>query len=109
MNGYDSPEMKPPLADPNRDEIKEQAKKAKQALIDKINDRPVLMKITNFDKYGRLLADLYIDDEHINKWMIDNGYGYPYDGGKKLNSKEILEKTDQKQNQVQKNQIQPQE
>lgn len=109
MNGYDSPEMKPPLADPNRDEIKEQAKKAKQALIDKINDRPVLMKISNFDKYGRLLADLYIDDEHINKWMIDNGYGYPYDGGKKLNSKEILEKTDQKQNQVQKNQIQPRE
>lgn len=90
MNGYDSPEMKPLLSDPNRDEIKEKAKIAKNALIEKIGNKPVYMKIYNFDKYGRLLADLFIDGENINRWMIDNGYGYVYDGGKKLNSKEIL-------------------
>jgi micrococcal nuclease len=92
MNGYDSPEMRPLRSDPDRVQIIEQAKIAKNALIDKINNRPVLMKIYTFDKYGRLLADLFINGENINKWMIDNGYGYPYDGGKKLNSKEILDK-----------------
>ena len=90
MNGYDSPEMKPLRSDPNRLEIIEKAKIAKNALIEKIGDKPVLMKIYNFDKYGRVLADLFIDDENINQWMINNGYGYVYDGGKKLNSKEIL-------------------
>ena len=90
MNGYDSPEMKPLRSDPNRLEIIEKAKIAKNALIEKIGDKPVLMKIYNFDKYGRVLADLFIDGENINQWMINNGYGYVYDGGKKLNSKEIL-------------------
>ena len=32
MYGYDSPEMKPPRADPNRDEIKKNAVIAKSAL-----------------------------------------------------------------------------
>jgi endonuclease YncB( thermonuclease family) len=91
LNGYDSPEMKPLLSDPNRNEIIEKAIIAKNALINKIGDKPVLLKITNFDKYGRLLADVFVDNENINLWMISNGYGYPYNGGKKLSSKEILQ------------------
>ena len=35
------------------------------------------------EKYGRLLADLYYNEIHINKWMVDNGYAVKYDGGKK--------------------------
>ena len=36
------------------------------------------------EKYGRLLADIYYKDVHINKWMVDKGYAVKYDGGKKV-------------------------
>ena len=36
------------------------------------------------EKYGRLLADVYYNDIHVNKWMVDNGYAVKYDGGKKV-------------------------
>jgi endonuclease YncB( thermonuclease family) len=35
------------------------------------------------EKYGRLLADVYIDNIHVNKWLLDNKYAIPYDGKKK--------------------------
>jgi len=36
------------------------------------------------EKYGRLLADVYYNDIHVNKWMVDKGYAVKYDGGKKV-------------------------
>jgi endonuclease YncB( thermonuclease family) len=36
------------------------------------------------EKYGRLLADIYYKDVHINKWMVDKGYAVKYDGGRKV-------------------------
>ena len=36
-----------------------------------------------FDKYGRLLVDLFDGDLHINQEMIKNGHGYKYIGGTK--------------------------
>ena len=35
------------------------------------------------EKYGRLLADVYVDNIHVNQWMLDNKYAVPYDGGTK--------------------------
>jgi endonuclease YncB( thermonuclease family) len=32
------------------------------------------------EKYGRLLADVFLDDLHINKWLLENNYAIPYDG-----------------------------
>ena len=82
MNGYDSPEIKPAKSNPNREKEKAAAIIARQALIDKTR-QPVFLKIVGFDKYGRLLAEAYLGKTHLNRWMIDNGHGYPYDGGKK--------------------------
>ena len=82
MNGYDSPEMKPAKANPNREKEKIAARLAKDAMIEKTR-KPIFIKVVGFDKYGRLLAEAYQGRLHINRWMIDNGYGYPYDGGKK--------------------------
>lgn len=82
MNGYDSPEMKPAKSNPNREQEKAAAQKARQALIEKTRE-PVFIKVVGFDKYGRLLAEAYLGKLHINRWMIQNGFGYPYDGGKK--------------------------
>ncbi len=35
------------------------------------------------DKYGRLLAEIYIDDIHVNQWLINNNLAKPYEGGTK--------------------------
>ena len=45
--------------------------------------KKVLLKGIQKDKYGRLLADVYFDNMHVNQWMIDNNYAVSYDGGKK--------------------------
>lgn len=86
MNGYDSPEMKPLKSKQNRDKEIEAAKRAKTALEEWVLGRPTFAKIVGFDKYGRLLAELYNGKIHLNNWMIKNGHGYPYSGGKKENT-----------------------
>ena len=75
INGYDSPEMKPPKTNPNRD-------KERDALMTQCTTH-IFIKIAGFDKYGRLLAEAFNGKIHINKWMIQHCYGYSYEGGKK--------------------------
>ncbi len=79
MEGYDSPEMRSKCADE-----KKAAQRAKQALVDKIGKNKVKLVCGKFDKYGRLLGTIFLDDENINTWMISQGYGYPYEGGTKM-------------------------
>ena len=90
MLGYDSPEMKPRKNINNREEIIKKAKEAKNALIDKINNKLVYIECGSWDKYGRLLGTLYTIKNNkksinINQWMINNNYGYIYNGGTKRN------------------------
>tara|TARA_B100000035_G_C20745280_1_gene441534 strand:- start:200 stop:652 length:453 start_codon:yes stop_codon:yes gene_type:complete len=81
--GYDSPEMKPRLNIKNRDEIKENAVKAKERLIELTADI-VRVECMDFDKYGRLLVKLYKNNNSlINDIMINEGHGYVYHGGTK--------------------------
>jgi len=81
--GYDSPEMKPRLNIENRDEIKENAVKAKERLIELTADI-VRLECMDFDKYGRLLVKLYKNNNSlINDIMINEGHGYVYHGGTK--------------------------
>lgn len=85
MAGYDSPEMKPLKNIPNRDELIKKAKEAKAALSTKILNKVVVIKCNGFDKYGRILGNVYDleSDENINNFMVTGGYAKPYDGGKK--------------------------
>nr|QFG74086.1 MAG: hypothetical protein [Megaviridae environmental sample] len=91
MLGYDSPEMKPPLNQENRLEEKRQALIARNALANKIMNRIVKLECGHWDKYGRLLGVIYTSGlcgkMNVNQWMLDNSYGYPYDGGKKQSFK----------------------
>jgi endonuclease YncB( thermonuclease family) len=96
--GYDSPEIKPRLNIVNREEEIHKAVEAREVLKSIILNKIAKLKISikSWDKYGRLLATLYIqsnnennilsDDYNINvnKYMIDNGYGKIYNGGKKM-------------------------
>ena len=86
--GYDSPEMKPLLSNENRILEKELAHKAKDRLEELLNKHPEkLIKIEcfDFDKYGRLLVNVWnmVDDKMINDIMIEERHGKPYLGGTK--------------------------
>jgi endonuclease YncB( thermonuclease family) len=85
-SGYDSPEMKPRLNIENRADIIVKAKLAKKRL-QELTNVCIRIKCLEFDKYGRLLAELYTfyTNEHINQIMIDEGHGYVYNGGTKNN------------------------
>ena len=88
MNGYDTPEMRPSKKLPNRDEIKQKAILSRDFLKSLIfnNEQLVYLKCGKFDKYGRLLGDIYInedDKDSVNSLMIKSGHGYEYHGGTK--------------------------
>lgn len=80
--GYDSPEMKPRLNIENREEIISKAKLAKERFIE-LTKGIIYIECLDFDKYGRLLVNLYKNNCCINGIMIKEGHGYIYNGGKK--------------------------
>jgi endonuclease YncB( thermonuclease family) len=86
LNGIDAPEIK----GKNEDE-KRSAQAAKHALENLILHRDVVLKNTQTEKYGRILADVYIGELNLNKWMLDNKYAVPYDGATKKSPESWLE------------------
>ena len=79
LNGIDTPEIKGVTEDE-----KSMAIEARNKLSELIMNKRVFLKNVSSEKYGRILADVYLDDTiHINQWMIDNRYAVKYDGGKK--------------------------
>jgi micrococcal nuclease len=79
LNNIDCPEMK--SNDPNE---KECAKLAKEELTNLILNKVVSLKNLDNDKYGRILADVFIDNIHINEHMIKKRLAVYYDGGTKI-------------------------
>ena len=41
------------------------------------------LKNIQSEKYGRILADVYIGDLYLNEWLIKEKYAVKYDGGAK--------------------------
>ena len=76
--GIDTPEIK--SKDENEKKI---AVTVRYVLHDKIINKIVKLHCYDFDKYGRLLVEIYLDDLHINQWLIDEKYANKYDGGTK--------------------------
>lgn len=105
MAGYDTPEMKPPKNKADRDIEKARALKSKHALLTRVSDsvpeltatptnveldacmsrnrKTIQIICKEFDKYGRLLVEVPTDSGTVNDWMVQQGYGYAYDGGTK--------------------------
>ena len=76
--GIDSPEMNGKTT-----EEKKAAREAQKALESLILNKTVFIKNRGQEKYGRILANVYIDNDEmlfVNKWLIDNKYAVPYDG-----------------------------
>ena len=78
LNGIDTPEIK----GKSKTE-KELAKKARDALNNLIMNKVITMKNVSTEKYGRILADVYLGDLFVNEWMIKEKYAVSYDGGTK--------------------------
>ena len=70
---------------------KESAIKARDALAKKVLGKMVILQNVGLEKYGRILADVYCDNMHINQWMLDSGLAVPYYGGTKHKSDEFVE------------------
>jgi len=62
---------------------RELAQEAKNALQKLILNKVVALKNLKTEKYGRVLADVYLGDLHVNQWLLDNKYAVQYSGGKK--------------------------
>lgn len=78
LNGIDSPEIKAKSSTE-----KMLAVNAREALSGRILNKIVQLKNTSTEKYGRLLADVYLGETNMNEWMLANKYAVPYDGGTK--------------------------
>ena len=78
LNGIDTPEMRGKSVSE-----KTKAIEARDFLKGKIFGEMVQLTNVEYDKYGRLLADIFHEERNISQMMLDNGYAVAYDGGKK--------------------------
>jgi len=78
LRGIDSPEIKSKNA-----HTKAKAQEARDVVKEMVFGKIVRLENVSLEKYGRLLADVYIDDIHLNQWLLDNNYAVEYDGGTK--------------------------
>ena len=86
--GYDTAEMKPRLNVENREQIIEKAYAAKNRFTELLQKHPsglVKVECLEFDKYGRILVNVWnmVDTKSLNEIMIEEGHGKPYSGGTK--------------------------
>lgn len=90
LAGIDAPET----STVNQQE-KRLGKESRTWLENKLKDKTNIIIRTEFEKtiekYGRTLGWIYVDNICLNKLMIDEGYAWEYDGGKKTKDLDILE------------------
>ena len=82
FRGIDSPEINGITEDEKLCAIQ-----ARDALSQLILNKYVTLNNTGNEKYGRLLADVYLENLHINEWLLKERYAVPYDGGTKRSPK----------------------
>ena len=80
LNGIDTPEMKGKGV---TEEEKTAAHAAQEFVSNLILHKYVTLKNVANEKYGRILADVYIDNIHLNELLLKEHYAVPYDGGTK--------------------------
>ena len=84
MLGYNSPEMRVSINNPDRETIKNLAIAARDFLRELVFNENQLVYILcgGFDKYGRLLGTVYLNEKDtvsVNQLMLDNHKGVVYD------------------------------
>jgi endonuclease YncB( thermonuclease family) len=83
LSGIDCPEIK------GKDEKERKiAELAKKELSNLIMNKVVILENVKTEKYGRVLADVYIDNINLSNYMIEKGLAVPYDGTAKESPKD---------------------
>lgn len=78
LDGVDTPEIKG-----KNPEEKNMAKEAREALSTICMNKIVTLKNVKNEKYGRILADVYCENVHLNEWLVSQRYAVKYLGGTK--------------------------
>ena len=86
VQGVDTPELRT-----KNEAEKVMGYKVRDVLRSLFQDQIVRIKCFEFDKYGRLLIDVYLLDDmpnssnvsFLSEWLIQEKYAYSYDGGTK--------------------------
>ena len=81
LNGIDTPEMK---GKGISDEEKEVAKQAQYFVSNMVINKYVKLENIESEKYGRILADVYIGNVQLNEILLKERYAVKYDGGTKI-------------------------
>ena len=76
FSGIDTPEMKQTCSKDNK--IIMCGVLAKDSLIQKINNRPVLCKEETIDRYKRIVAECFVNNKSLSKYLVRNGYAFAY-------------------------------
>jgi len=86
INGIDTPEIR------TRSKLeKEMGFKARDFLREKILKKMVEIHCGEFDKYGRLLVNIKLDNQDMGELLISEGLAFKYDGGARQNWDEYLQ------------------
>ena len=79
LRGIDTPEIRT-----NNENEKLRALAAKRFVERKVLNKIVMLTDVKTEKYGRLLADVYLEDGIcLNKLLVECGFAVEYNGGKK--------------------------
>ena len=81
LNGIDTPEMKGKGVE---EEEKVAAKLARDFVSNLALNKYVRLENIESEKYGRILADVYIGNVHFNCLLLKERYAVKYDGGAKI-------------------------
>lgn len=84
INGIDTPEIRPPKTMDNRELHVECGIKCREYLKSKILNKIVEIHCSEFDKYGRILGQIYIDDMNISDHLLCKKYAKKYEGKTKI-------------------------
>lgn len=84
LYGVDTPELRPRLNVQDRKKEIAKANIAKDFVREKCQNRIVLAEfIDKKEKFGRHLANIFVDDDNLSQLLIQKGLGKEYYGGKK--------------------------
>ena len=90
MMGYDCPELRTKNATE-----KKFGYRSKEIMQKLILDKLIKLECLDFDKYGRILGQIYIFDSknneiNVNKFMVDNHLGFNYMGDTKTTFESLI-------------------
>jgi micrococcal nuclease len=86
LRGIDCPEIRT-----KDDNEKECGKKARGIMIEQVFGKIVRLENVDYDKYGRVLADVFIGDTNITEVLLNQKLAVAYQGGKKISPENWLE------------------